>query len=293
MANAGSDPRCYADEAIAIKPRDVRFTWDDVPLHYVQGEALATHLFNAAHLTLPEGERMMAKALTDALALVKDERLHEEIVGFIGQEGQHAHAHEEIHEHLERLGIDVAPLVEKIAWLVDNIFNREGLTGRAEREWLCERLALSAALEHYTAVLGQWVLDADALDGVMHPMMLDLVRWHGAEEVEHRNVAFDAFMYVDGGYARRARTGIIASAALAVVFAVSVAYLYANDPSADKGRFWPLQLASAVSRGIVPTMTHFITEIPVYLKPGFHPTQMGPLDKALRYLAQSPAAQGR
>jgi len=43
----------------------------------------------------------------------------------------------------------------------------------------------------------------------------------------------------------------------------------------------------------VPTMTHFITEIPVYLKPGFHPTQMGPLDKALRYLAQSPAAQGR
>jgi hypothetical protein len=25
----------YADEAIAIKPRDVHFTWDDVPLHYV------------------------------------------------------------------------------------------------------------------------------------------------------------------------------------------------------------------------------------------------------------------
>jgi uncharacterized protein len=283
----------YAEEGIAIKPRDVHFTWDDVPLHYVQGEPLATHLFNVAHLTLPEGERMMAKALADALPLVNDERLHEEIVGFIGQEGQHAHAHEAIHGQLEQLGLDIEPLVSKIAWLVDNIFNREGLTGRAEHEWLCERLALSAALEHYTAVLGQWILDADALEGVMHPMMLDLCRWHGAEEVEHRNVAFDAFMYVDGGYMRRARTGIIGSVALAVMFAVSAAYLYVNDPSEDKGGFWPLQLAGAVHRGIVPTMTHFVTEIPVYLKPGFHPSQMGPLDKALRYLAQSPAAQER
>lgn len=281
--------RAYQDESVAIKPRDVHFDWHDVPLHYVESEPLATHLFNVMHLTLPEGERAMAKALADALPLIADERLHEEVVGFIGQEGQHAHAHEDIHAHLQALGLNVKPLVSRLAWLVDNVMNREGLTGRARHAWLCERLALSAALEHYTAVLGQWILDAEALDGVMHPMMLDLCRWHGAEEVEHRNVAYDAFQYVDGSYARRARTGIMASALLAGVFAVSTAYLYASDPSEDKGRFWPLQLAGAVRRGVIPAMTHFVTEIPVYLKPGFHPSQMGSLDRALRYLAQSPA----
>jgi predicted metal-dependent hydrolase len=36
---------------------------------------------------------------------------------------------------------------------------------------------------------------------------------------------------------------------------------------------------------------HFITEIPRYLRRNFHPSQMGSLDVALRYLAQSPAAQ--
>jgi uncharacterized protein len=283
----------YSDEAISIKPRDVHFEWDDVPLHYVEGAPLITHLFNVMHLTLPEGERAMAKALADALPLVSDERLHEEMVGFIGQEGLHAHAHEDIHEHLQKLGLNIEPLVSKLAWVVDNVFNREGLSGRAQHEWLCERLALSAALEHYTAVLGQWILDADQLDGVMHPMMLDLCRWHGAEEVEHRNVAYDAYMYVDGGYARRARTGVMASITLMGLFALATTYLYVDDPSEDKGGPWPLQLAKGMLSGVIPTFTHFVTEIPVYLRPGFHPSQMGSLDAALRYLAQSPATHAR
>jgi len=46
----------------------------------------------------------------------------------------------------------------------------------------------------------KWVLDADGLDEAMHPMMLDLVRWHGAEEVEHRCVAFDVYQHLGGGY---------------------------------------------------------------------------------------------
>ena len=283
--------RLYTAEALAIKPRQVHFDWDDLPIHYVRGEPLATQIVNVMHLTLPEGERAMVAALSEALPLVDDERLHEEMVGFIGQEGIHASAHEELHDFLAEHGLDVTPVVSKLAWLTDRVFNRGGLRGRARRAWLCERLALSAALEHYTAVLGQWMLDADALDGVMHPMMLDLCRWHGAEEVEHRNVAFDAYMHVDGGYARRARAGIIASVLLMGVFALSTGYLFRHDPSPDKGRWWPLQLVSAVRRGLLPTGLHLITELPVYLRPGFHPSQMGPLDTALRYLAQSPAAQ--
>ncbi len=289
---AGATQRRYRDEAHAINARDVHFDFDSVPMHYVPGEALATHIVNVMHLVLPEGERAMAQALAEALPHIDDERLREEVTGFIGQETMHANSHEAARRHLQSIGLDVDSYVAKVGWLVDRILGDHGLTGRARDEWLKERLGLFAGMEHYTAVLGEWLLNADILaEKGMHPAMLDLVRWHGAEEVEHRSVVYDAFMHLDGGYARKARTAILASATLLPLFIVSTAYLYRKDPSPDKGRFWGLQFWSATRRGVIPKWTVFITEMPRYLRPGFHPSQLGPMDKALRYLAHSPAAR--
>jgi predicted metal-dependent hydrolase len=282
----------YADQAHAIHARDVDFDFDSVPLHYIPGEVMATHIINVMHLVLPEGERAMAQALAEALPLIDDERLREEVRGFIGQETMHASSHERARLQLQRLGLDVGPMVDRVGWMIDRVLGDHGLTGRAKREWLCERLALFAGMEHYTAVIGEWLLTNDKLAAKgMHPAMLDLIRWHGAEEVEHRSVVYDAYMYVDGGYARKARHAVIASTGLLALFVVSGGYLFHQDPSRDKGRFWPLQLVSASVRGVVPNFTTFFTEIPRYLRPGFHPSQLGPMDNALRYLAQSPAAR--
>jgi hypothetical protein len=283
--------RRYTEEAHAITPRDVEFRWDGVPLHYIPGEVLATHSINFMHLVLPEGERAMSRALAEALPLIKDHRLHEEVVGFVGQEATHASSHEGARDHLASLGLDVEPMAKKMAWLVDHVLGDHDLTGRAKHRWLCERLGMFAALEHYTAVAGEWLLHADVLQRRgMDPMMLDLVRWHGAEEVEHRNVAFDAFMYVDGSYARRVRTALLASFTLAVLYVTTVRYLFHQDPSSTKGRFWFLQLISAARRGLIPNLKFLVTEIPKYLRPSFHPSQLGSMDAAIRYLTQSPAA---
>lgn len=290
-----ADParRTYRDEAHAINPRDVHFDFDTVPLHYIPGEVLATHIVNVMHLVLPEGERAMARCLAEALPHIDDERLREEVQGFIGQEAMHADSHEAARKRLQALGLDVDSYVSKVAWLVDRILGDHGLSGRAEQEWLKERLGLFAGMEHFTAVLGEWLLNADILEEKgMHPAMLDLVRWHGAEEVEHRSVVYDAYMYVDGGYARRARTALLASATLLPLFILSTAYLYRKDPSPDKGRFWGLQFIDATARGVIPSWTVFFTEMPRYLRRSFHPSQLGPMDKALRYLAHSPAARG-
>ncbi|MFX0577685.1 metal-dependent hydrolase [Nocardia nepalensis] len=289
---AGATKRTYGDDAHAINARDVHFEFDSVPMHYIPGEVLATHIVNVMHLVLPEGERAMAQALAEALPLIDDERLREEVIGFVGQETMHANSHEAARRHLQSIGLDVDSYVRKVAWLVDRVLGDHGLTGRAKEQWLKERLGLFAGMEHYTAVLGEWLLNADILEQKgMHPAMLDLVRWHGAEEVEHRSVVYDAFMYVDGGYARRARTAILASLTLLPLFIVSTAYMYRKDPEADKGRFWLRQFASATRRGVIPKWTVFLTEIPRYLRPGFHPSQLGPMDTALRYLAHSPAAR--
>ncbi|MFF2557006.1 metal-dependent hydrolase [Nocardia sp. NPDC058058] len=292
VAQDGAKTRQYLAEAHAIAARDVRFDFESVPLHYIPGEVLATHIVNVMHLVLPEGERAMAKTLAEALPYIDDERLREEVTGFVGQEAMHASSHEGARDHLRAIGLDVDSYVRAISWLVDRILGDHGLTGRAREEWLKERLGLFAGMEHYTAVLGEWLLEADVLETKgMHPAMLDLVRWHGAEEVEHRSVVYDAYMHVDGGYARKARTALLASATLLPLFIISTGYLYRQDPSPDKGRFWGLQFINATRRGVIPSWTVFFKEIPRYLRPGFHPSQLGPMDTALRYLAHSPAAR--
>lgn len=43
-----------------------------------------------------------------------------------------------------------------------------GLTGKAAHGWLVERVAIIAAIEHVTPFLGDWILNAHALDPVSH-----------------------------------------------------------------------------------------------------------------------------
>ncbi|WP_433193669.1 metal-dependent hydrolase [Nocardia sp. CA-107356] len=292
MADSGATTRSYQEEGHAIHARDVHFDFSSVPMHYIPGEVLATHVTNVMHLVLPEGERAMASCLAEALPLIEDERLREEVAGFIGQESMHASSHEGARTHLQSIGLDVESYVAKVGWLVDRVLGDHGLTGRAKQEWLKERLGLFAGMEHFTAVIGEWLLESQVLEDLgMHPTMLDLVRWHGAEEVEHRSVVFDAYLHVDGGYARRVRTGLLASGLLLPLFVVSTAYLYRKDPSPAKGRSWARQFVSATARGVIPNFVTFVTEMPRYLRPSFHPSQLGPMDNALRYLAHSPAAR--
>jgi predicted metal-dependent hydrolase len=58
-------------------------------------------------------------------------------------------------------------------------------------------LAITAALEHLTALLARQVLEDDARRlAPMHPDMAPLWRWHALEESEHKSVAFDVLRHV-------------------------------------------------------------------------------------------------
>ncbi|MEU4453277.1 metal-dependent hydrolase [Nocardioides sp. NPDC023903] len=284
----------YSDEALAIHARDVSFDWTDVPTEYIPGRPYATHFWNVMHLVLPEGERAMADVLGRALPQIEDPRLAEELVGFIGQEETHASSHESFRIYLEKNGFDIPEIMRLMEFLMDQVFGDHGLKGRAGEAWFHERLGIYAAAEHFTATVGEWLLDNERFDEIgVDPTMLDLLRWHGAEEMEHRNVAFDVFQYVDGSYARRVRTALLASAGLLVLWLYTSSWMYANDPSVTRPRWtWPIEFVKDTRKGLIPGLKFIFKEIPQYLRPGFHPSQMGPIDKAVRYLAQSPAASG-
>nr|WP_202819178.1 metal-dependent hydrolase [Actinosynnema sp. ALI-1.44] len=273
-------------ENLALRPRDVRFDWAALPAHWIPGEPFATHMFNVMHLLLPEGERWFVEVFKEALPLITDERLREDVVGFIGQEAMHASAHQGAQDHLLQHGIDPAPYVRQLEWFFRERLDRPD----GGRRWLVARLAVIAAVEHMTAFLGHWVLNSPKLDEAgADATMLDLLRWHGAEEVEHRAVAYDLFAHVDGGFVNRVAAMAIGFPALVWLWIRGVRYLMTVDPRC-KGKARWRDLVRAGRKGLLPTVPYLVASILRYFKPGYHPSQEGSTSQAVAYLASSPAA---
>jgi len=280
-------------ERVALHARDVVFDWAGLPLRWIPGEPFASHVINVMHLLLPEGERWFVKVFSEALPLIKDEQLREDVIGFIGQEGMHAAAHQGVQDYFDEHGLDTRPYVEQIEHLLRRLLGDRRITDdRKREEWLIERLAVIAAIEHITAFLGNWILNSPALDAAgADPRMLDLLRWHGAEEVEHRAVAYDVYQHVDGRYVRRVRTYAIAAGAIVWLWGVGAKHLVDNDPTPEpqpKARW--LGIFDTARKGLTPSYANMLGCMWRYLQPGYHPTQEGSTSQAVAYLAKSPAA---
>ncbi|QGV80961.1 metal-dependent hydrolase [Streptomyces ficellus] len=283
-----------APERIELKARKVSFDWEETPLHWVPGDPFTTHTINVLHLLLPAGERWFVHVYRQALPYVRDDRLREDVIGFIGQEAVHSQAHDDVLPHLKRLGLDPTPYTAQVDWLFEKLLGDRTLPpGRARRWWLMERVALIAAIEHYTAFLGDWVLGAEELDRRgADPVMLDLLRWHGAEEVEHRSVAFDLFTHLDGGYRRRVRTWATAFSALVFLWQRGARFFMENDPSLPGGKASVRDFVVRGRQGVLPSTPDMLRSIPRYLSRSYHPSQEGDTERAVAYLASSPAAGG-
>ncbi|MCV7084624.1 metal-dependent hydrolase [Mycolicibacter hiberniae] len=281
-------------ERIVLQARDVGFDWSELPVHYVPGEPFVTHFCDVLHLLLPAGEEFFVEVFKQALPLIKDDQLRLDVQGFIGQEATHSQAHAAVVDHLAARGVDMAPFTAQMAWLFGKLLGDRPHWGeRRQQRWLLERVALVAAVEHYTAILGEWILDSPALDAIgVHPVMLDMLRWHGAEEVEHKAVAFDVMKHLRAGFLRQVRTQLAVTPLMLMMWVRGLRYMYKADPLLPPGtrprwRDWFV----AARRGLVPSPWEFLPAIASYYRPGFHPAQLGGVEKAVNYLAVSPAAR--
>jgi predicted metal-dependent hydrolase len=98
--------------------------------------------------------------LNEALPLVKDPHLAHDIRGFIGQEAMHADVHKQVlHEYLVVNGIDPRPMLDQVEYAFEKVLAPTTSTEPKRRlNHLCDRPWLIAAIEHYTAVLGDFAL---------------------------------------------------------------------------------------------------------------------------------------
>ena len=124
--------------------------------------------------------------------------------------------------------------------------------------------------------------------------MLDLLRWHGAEEVEHRAVAFDMFQHVSGNRVRRTVAMLGSVIAMTALWIAGVRFFMRNDPELRRpgGEVRPSFRAfwRAGRTGRLPSVGELSRAVPRYLRADYHPSQEGSTAAALAYLARSPAA---
>lgn len=280
---------------VQIQARKVQFDIVDTPLAWIPDHPVASHMVSLLNVVLPAAERWFVRTYDEALPFVRDPKLAEDIRGFIGQEATHADTHDKVlHDYMVAGGVDVAPLLDLVDYVFEKMLAPTDSPDPARRmNDLCDRLWLIAAIEHYTAVLGDFSLNCTWDDHGADPTLVDLFRWHGSEEVEHRMVAHDVATYFHDSYVDRIRAMTLAIGMMFFFFQRGTWYLVANDPSLDLG-WWRMQrLRMRDSKlGLLPKFRKlFGGNTFTYFKPGFTPDEMGSTAQAVAYLASSPAAR--
>lgn len=175
--------------------RNLRFGLSNaIPRHWHGGRRSVTTFFDNLSVFFPEGERFFIASVHAHEDVVEDPRLKDAIKRFCGQEGVHSREHVRYNERLAAEGYPIAEMEKRV----------KGILRRAARRLpVRKQLAVTCALEHFTALLGQLVLEDPAILGGADPTMAALWRWHSAEENEHKSVAYDVYQAVGGHYRER------------------------------------------------------------------------------------------
>lgn len=216
-----------------IKVRKVDFGIGEFPRHYAAGNIFATHLINSMHIVFPEGEKFFIRSAKAFMEEIQDDpELLDRVKKFIGQEGVHYAEHEKFWDFLEDMGLKprrFAEFYNKTAYT----FLEKGIRRIWGKKGNYLALSVTTALEHFTALLGDGALRADPFKKLPENIRM-LLKWHAAEELEHKSVCFDLYEKVGGDYKTRVAGMVIASAFLWV-------YLYAGQlyfVAVDKEKKW-------------------------------------------------------
>jgi predicted metal-dependent hydrolase len=234
----------------------------DVPRHFAaHGDLIQSHLAASLSAVFPDGEDFFVRSVRHFRDQVTDPDLKRQVAGFIGQEAVHGREHRAFNDRLATLGYPTKA-IERIV--------KRSLEIRERLLSPTSNLALTAALEHFTATLAELILTSEETrEQFGHQAVLDLFLWHALEESEHKAVAFDVYRAVGGGE----RLRVFTMDFLCVVFISGMVVAITASLLGDRATYRPGNLRRswrALRRS--PLMSRRIwRQLRDYNRAGFHP----------------------
>ncbi|KMV24586.1 metal-dependent hydrolase [Mycobacterium heckeshornense] len=247
------------------RTRRIRFRFgegDSLAKYFADDNIALSHFVAGLSGVFPPGEDSFIRSVRRVTDRITDPVLKKRVAGFIGQESTHGQEHRHLNEKLVEMGYPIAwhdsqPLKDRVIRFEERVPARL-------------HLAVTAALEHYTAMLAQRVLSSEEVQAIPgDPEIWHLLKWHALEELEHKSVAFDVYRAIGGSERMRIAVMAILIALTIPLVTIELAISLAYDPVA---RRHPLRVAREMRelyRG--PLLKGTLRDAAKYLRPGFHP----------------------
>ncbi len=213
---------------ISVRRPDIDYVEPTLPKYFVADDPVRSHIAAMLSAVFPEGEDFFVRSVRNYRKQIDDPELKKQVSGFIGQEALHGREHRDFNEALSALGYPTEFVDRRV---------KHGLAILNKVAPKRTQLAVTAALEHYTATLAEAILtDGGARDEFVTDEVRDLFTWHALEETEHKSVAFDVFEDVCGKQYVRVATmwGVHVGFLLGMTGAVLLSV--ALDPTARRPR---------------------------------------------------------
>lgn len=262
MTQIEKAPRMTAGERAGIPPRRMDFEFPADTTRYWYGDnAFLTTFWVTLSALFPEGETFFVDSVKNYRDRITDQLLKDQVSGFIGQEALHSKEHEEFNRMAEKHGLPAETLDKEL-----------GVLFRLFRKYMPKKmqLALTVALEHYTAIIAEQLLREDFHQGMFRDEeSLKLWMWHALEENEHKTVAFDMYNLIGGGYFTRVGTMAFGTVVFGLVVISGHLRLLHADGSLFKWKEnWKGLKFLWGWKGLFPRLGRQYFD---FYRPGFHP----------------------
>lgn len=245
--------------------------------HFAQGDLLTSHLVALLSAIIPEGERFVVDAVKQYRSEIDDPDLRKQANAFVGQETMHQREHERLNEVLATMGYPTR-FVHRTGVLLRRIGRR--FPRRTQ-------LAITAAIEHWTAVIAEHSLGGE------RPAMAQVdvevqafLTWHLIEEIEHKSVAFDVMQALGTTEAQRVAAMRLLILLVGPGLVLGLLVSLAKDPAAwnpanlRRSLRW-VRANSALSGG------SFLADVRSWSRHGFHPDDRDDTELLQRWRADA------